>query len=92
MIKVNINQKWSESTSLRTYHHLQGFLPKMYNLNLIIRKFGQTQMRVVQDGVKSADIMKDKERPRSHFILKESKDMKILHQKIINEKNIIEKW
>lgn len=41
--------------------------------------------------VKSADITKDKERPRSHFILKESKDMKILHQKIINKKNIIEK-
>lgn len=40
--------------------------------------------------LKSANIIKDKE--RHHFILKETKDMRILHQhKIVAKKNIIKK-
>lgn len=42
--------------------------------------------------LKSAGIIKDKERPRDHFILKQTKDMKILHQKKLRaKKNIIKK-
>ena len=64
-----------------------------------MRKDCKTQIREFMRKIKNnfiplkiADIIKDKERPWDHSILKETKDMKIHHQKkIIAKKNIIKK-